>query len=73
MRGYVTFLLGGTAERGMKRMVFVPLILVPTPCASLPRSLARAVIQSAFAGVRSKCLYSRESPVCASMTELQFA
>ena len=71
IRGYVTFLSRGTAERGMNRMVFVPLIRVPTPCASLPRSFASAVCQSSFAGVRRRCLYSNEAPVCSSMTELQ--
>ena len=51
MRGYVTFFPSGTAERGTKRMVFVPLTRVPTPCASLPKSLARDVVHNAFAGV----------------------
>ena len=73
MRGYVTFLPSGTAERGTKRIVFVPLTRVPTPCASFPKSFAKAVVHSAFAGVRNKCLYSNVAPVCSSTTELQVA
>ena len=70
IRAYVTFLPFGTAEQGMYLIMFVPFTRVPTPWASLPRSFASALVHNPFAGVRSKCLYSRVSPVPSSMNEL---
>jgi hypothetical protein len=39
-RPYVTVLCFGTCECFMKKIVSVPFILVPTPCANLPNSFA---------------------------------
>ena len=68
---YVTLRPSGIAWRGMNRMVLVPfLIRVPTPCASIPRSLASARFHRFFAGVWMRCRYSRALPETSSMTEL---
>ena len=54
-----------------KKTVLVPVgMRVSTPCASLPRSLARLQVQTSLLGPRSKCQYSRDLPVTSSVTEL---
>ena len=67
---YVTYLPSGTLSLGMKKMVFVPdVILVPTPCASWPISFANEFSQMAIVGPLTRCLYSSDAPVVESMTK----
>ena len=70
-RPYVMVFPSGTEDRGMKKMVLVPLgMRVPTPCARRPKSLASARIQTAAFGPFTKSRYSSSCPVCSSKTAL---
>ena len=53
----------------MKVVVSFPVgIVVPTPCARRPRSLAKALIQISMSGPFSRWWYSRMVPVSESIT-----
>ena len=67
---YVTFSPAGTLERGMKKMVFVPLVS-PYPCDSLPSSLhIPASHFCLYCYLSMRCLYSNIAPVVSSITAL---
>ena len=63
----------GTFVFGMKLKVLVPVgILVPTPLARRPSSLANDVAQIPLVVLCMRCLYSRDAPIFGSMTALIF-
>ena len=67
---YVTFLPAGTLERGMKNIVFVPIVL-PYPCNNLPSYLhIPASHLSLYSSLCIRCLYSSIASVVSSITAL---
>ena len=67
---YVTFLFSGTFDRGIKKTVLFPLVL-PKPCANLPSSLHMPASHfSLYSSCWMRFLYSKDSPVLLSITEL---
>ena len=65
----MTFLCNGISQGWTKNIVLFPVgILVPTPCARRPKSLAKAVSHIDLSGPFIRCLYSIEAPVIGSIT-----
>ena len=68
--GYVTFLvLKGTSSFGMKYMVLVPSILLITPWAKRPNSLARDLVYIPLSGPLVRWKISCNTPVTEFRTE----
>ena len=66
---YVTIISAGTLSLGIKKMVFVPdVIIVPTPCNSRPVSFANELSLMDLVIPLIICLYSSDYPVVGSMT-----
>ena len=65
---YVTRLPLGTSSGFMNRIVSVPWTWFPTPCASLPNSLAEAHDQIFLSSPFNSCLYSCIAPVTGCIT-----
>ena len=62
------------AEGGMKNKVLVPWgMRLPIPCASRPRSLANAVVQTALSNPEDSWRYFMGKPVSGLMKELRRA
>ena len=67
---YVTFLLVGILSEGKKNSVFVPVgICLPTPCASLPKSLTKLLTETSLSVPHERTRYSIDIPVSFLTTE----
>ena len=67
---YVTFFVSnGASILWVKKMLLVPTILLPIPCASLPNSLAKDVVHFCLSGPCIRWRYSCGFPVSGCTTE----